>query len=417
MNQPIIEIDNLSKKYTISRAQSYKTLRESIIDGAKKPFQLFSAGRKIKKEEFWALKNIQFSVNRGERIGIIGRNGAGKTTLLKILSQITYPTTGEIKLRGRVASLLEVGTGFHMELTGRENIFLNGAILGMKRNEIKEKFDEIVAFSGVEKFLDTPVKRYSSGMHVRLAFAVAAHLEPEILLVDEVLAVGDVEFQKKCLGKMKDVARSGRTIIFVSHNMAAVKNLCQKCILLKDGQIDDIGDTDVIIDKYLKIVDTTATTPINERKDRKGDGKLKITKIYFEDSQENIISHFSSGQDIKIIAEYISAETKPLNNVSIAFGFDNKNGSRIFLLWNELTGDYFTKIPERGKFVCTIPKLPLAEGNYYFTVAARVNGIISDWVINAAKIGVEGSNYYGSGKKQPPSQGDILVEHSWNIIE
>ncbi len=250
MNQPIIEIKNLSKKYSISHAGTYKTLRESIIETVKKPFQLFSAGSKSNKEEFWALKNIEFNVEKGEKIGIIGRNGAGKTTLLKILSQITYPTTGEVKLHGRVASLLEVGTGFHMELTGRENIFLNGAILGMKQLEIRKKFDEIVEFSGVEKFLDTPVKRYSSGMHVRLAFAVAAHLEPEILLIDEVLAVGDVEFQKKCLGKMKDVARQGRTVIFVSHNMAAVKNLCPKCILLKDGQIDDSGDTDKIIDKY-----------------------------------------------------------------------------------------------------------------------------------------------------------------------
>ncbi len=261
MTSPIISVEGLSKSYTIShqagsngRAGGYRRLSEELLSY---PRQLFSRltpnalRPSSTEEEFWALKDVSFEVNEGEVVGIIGRNGAGKSTLLKILSRITEPTSGRVTLRGRVASLLEVGTGFHPELTGRENIFLNGAILGMSRAEIKRKFDEIVEFAGVAKFLDTPVKRYSSGMYVRLAFAVAAHLDPEILVVDEVLAVGDAEFQKKCLGKMTDVASSGRTILFVSHNMAAIQSLCETCLFLELGQLRSVGPSAQIIDQYL----------------------------------------------------------------------------------------------------------------------------------------------------------------------
>jgi len=251
-----IEIQNLGKKYIIGHGNnsSYRTFGESLSEGIKSlgKILLKRERRQISHEEFWALRNINFKISQGEKIGIIGRNGAGKTTLLKILSRITVPTEGRVIIHGRVSSLLEVGTGFHPELTGRENIFLNGSILGMRKEEIKAKFDEIVAFSEVEKFLDTPVKRFSSGMYVRLAFAVAAHLEPEILLVDEVLAVGDVEFQKKCLGKMGEVAKQGRTVLFVSHNMNAVSQLCSKAILLNSGTIENISDdVDSIINQYL----------------------------------------------------------------------------------------------------------------------------------------------------------------------
>jgi len=256
--QPVIEIKNISKKYNITHQRGgYIALRDVLTNIFKNPFQFAkSKAKKIigreTKEEFWALKDINFEVQPGEVIGIIGHNGAGKSTLLKILSQITPPTTGEIKINGRVGSLLEVGTGFHPELTGRENIMLNGAILGMKKNEIIKKFDAIVEFAGIEKFLDTPVKYYSSGMYVRLAFSVAAHMEPDILIVDEVLAVGDAEFQKKCLGKMEEVTKSeGRTILFVSHNMAAIKKLCNKCILLKNGEIIKNGKTNEVLDYYL----------------------------------------------------------------------------------------------------------------------------------------------------------------------
>jgi len=261
MSDTVIRVENLSKRYLLGSQQNqsgYNTLRDAIVSGTK------SVGRKLvapfsqcvskpdKKEEFWALKDVSFEVKQGEIVGIIGRNGAGKSTLLKILSRITEPTSGRISIKGRVASLLEVGTGFHPELTGRENIFLNGAILGMSRVEIKSKFDEIVAFAEVEKFLDTPVKHYSSGMYVRLAFAVAAHLEPEILIVDEVLAVGDMQFQKKCLGKMGEVStKEGRTVLFVSHNMAIVAKLCKNLFLFQDGELISAGDSGTVIQKYV----------------------------------------------------------------------------------------------------------------------------------------------------------------------
>ncbi|MEM2899302.1 MAG: ABC transporter ATP-binding protein, partial [Thermoplasmata archaeon] len=228
MKVPIIEVKNLSKRYYLGLDRRYKRFTENFTNALLHPIETIKRAR-MPKEEFWALKDVSFTINEGEVVGIIGRNGAGKSTLLKIISQITYPTKGEVILRGRVGSLLEVGTGFHPELTGRENIYMNGAILGMRKREIDAKFDEIVKFAEVEKFLDTPVKRYSSGMYVRLAFAVAAHLEPEILLVDEVLAVGDAQFQKKCLGKMKDVSEGGRTVLFVSHNMGAIAEMCNRC--------------------------------------------------------------------------------------------------------------------------------------------------------------------------------------------
>lgn len=258
MSSPIIKVNNLSKCYRIGAAEKgYKTLREAIVDGLSAPIRNFARLQSLTKfkngyeeDVIWALKDVSFEVNEGEVLGIIGRNGAGKTTILKILSRITEPTSGFAEIGGRVSSLLEVGTGFHPELTGRENIFLNGAVLGMRKREIERKFDEIVDFAEIEKFLDTPVKRYSGGMYVRLAFAVAAHLEPEILLVDEVLAVGDIAFQKKCLGKMGEVAQGGRTVLFVSHNMGAIRSLCQSAIWLDDGQIVKKGAVDEVVRDY-----------------------------------------------------------------------------------------------------------------------------------------------------------------------
>ncbi|GAG64701.1 unnamed protein product, partial [marine sediment metagenome] len=259
----VIKAENLGKKYIIGhqKQRGGATLRDTITHTARGIWQrirhpLSPNRESIDLEELWALKDVNFEVQQGERIGIIGANGAGKSTLLKILSRITEPTTGKVRIKGRVSSLLEVGTGFHPELTGRENIFLNGAILGMTRQEVKRKFDEIIAFAELEKFLDTPVKRYSSGMYVRLAFAVAAHLEPEILIVDEVLAVGDVAFQKKCLGKMQEVAGEGRTVLFVSHNMAAIQNLTSRAICIDKGHVVDIGRTEGVISRYLKLFDT-----------------------------------------------------------------------------------------------------------------------------------------------------------------
>ena len=288
MSDVVIAVENLSKRYLVGhrsvQRESYTALRDvlgrEISNFMRKAADVVS-GRQVVEgdevEEFWALKDVSFEVKRGEVLGIVGRNGAGKSTLLKILSRITEPTKGRIVLKGRVASLLEVGTGFHPELTGRENIFLNGAILGMTHREILKKFDEIVAFSETEKFLDMPVKHYSSGMYVRLAFAVAAHLEPDILVVDEVLAVGDVAFQRKCLGKMQDaVSKDGRTILFVSHNLAAIENMCKSALLLADGRTVVQGETSVVVQEYLQDVDRAIATPLAERIDREGSGQIRI---------------------------------------------------------------------------------------------------------------------------------------------
>ena len=248
-----IRVVGLGKKYTLGeQREKYKTIQDAIVNSVKMPFRrIFNKNSGLPVNKFWALKDVSFDVHKGEVIGIIGRNGAGKSTLLKILSRITTPTEGEVQIKGRVGSLLEVGTGFHPEMTGRENIFLNGSILGMKKVEIEQKFDAIVKFAEIDNFIDTPVKRYSSGMYVRLAFAVAAHLDPEILIVDEVLAVGDIGFQKKCLGKMGDISKEGRTVLFVSHNMGAVHNLCSRCIMLNQGRLVSEGDTNHVINEYI----------------------------------------------------------------------------------------------------------------------------------------------------------------------
>ncbi len=263
MSAPAIEVSGLGKRYVIEHESRHDSLRDTLHHTARKLWRRYRWGTSFEKEEFWALRDVSFAVQPGEVIGIVGRNGAGKSTLLKILSRITEPTTGRITLRGRVASLLEVGTGFHPDLTGRENIYLNGAILGMSRAEIRAKFDEMVAFAEVERFLDTPVKRYSSGMYVRLAFAVAAHLEPEILIVDEVLAVGDAQFQRKCLGKMREVAQgSGRTVLFVSHNLGAVRQLCSRALLLRDGRLEQAGPVAPVLERYLQLAGDGARGPV-----------------------------------------------------------------------------------------------------------------------------------------------------------
>ena len=329
VSDTVIRVENLSKKYIIGhqRQEKYTALRDVIANGAKGLFQSFQSPRsKIqdREEEFWALKDVSFEIKQGDRVGIIGRNGAGKSTLLKILSRITEPTEGRIRIKGRVASLLEVGTGFHPELTGRENIFLNGAILGMSRVDIVRKFDEIVAFAEVERFLDTPVKRYSSGMYVRLAFAVAAHLEPEILIVDEVLAVGDAQFQKKCLGKMEDVAeKEGRTVIFVSHNMSALSSLCNSAIMLERGQTKYQGDVFLAIEKYLVSYSEGAGGEISQYRLNKFTEEICFDSI--EVSHDNKQFLYKE----KIVFELTLSATKKLDNLSIGSTIFNSMGNPI----------------------------------------------------------------------------------------
>ncbi len=318
-------------------------------------------GEKIKKDFFYALKDINFSVNEGEVLGIIGKNGAGKSTLLKVLSRITYPTDGQIKIRGRVASLLEVGTGFHPELTGRENIFLNGAILGMSRKEIKLKFDEIVSFSGVSKFIDTPVKHYSSGMYVRLAFSVAAHLEPEILVIDEVLAVGDAEFQKRCLGKMKDVASQGRTVLFVSHNMAAVKSFCTKSILLDKGEISFIGETDIAVGKYLKQNMNSKEGLVHyfDQQIFKNNESLSIDKFSIEESNGRVTEAFKRSDqiDYKIVLNPKNSEA-----YGVVFRFKDEEGNYLFVLSKD---EVISKDLKSVEVKVSIPPNFFNEGTFY----------------------------------------------------
>lgn len=304
-DEPIIEVKHLSKQYNIGVDKTYKMLSENITSMVRHPLKMLRDFNR-QNNTFWALKDVNFEVNRGEAIGIIGRNGAGKSTLLKVLSRITYPTEGEIIMRGHVGSLLEVGTGFHPELTGRENVYFNGAILGMKKREIDEKFDEIVKFSGVEEFLDTPVKRYSSGMHVRLAFSVSAHLDPEILIVDEVLAVGDAAFQKKCLGKMSEVTESGRTVLFVSHNMQAIQQLCNRVILLQDGKIIMDDESSKAIEGYLQdgnvLEDTKSIQEIIQN--LPPDPVFKFEGIYLAQNGQPVGQVIENGKPLEIEIRY-----------------------------------------------------------------------------------------------------------------
>jgi len=362
MSQPAISVAGLSKRYRIEHAARRETLREALHHGARRVWRRLRWGTGFTQEEFWALRDISFDVQPGEVLGIIGRNGAGKSTLLKILSRITDPTAGQVTLRGRVASLLEVGTGFHPELSGRENIFLNGAILGMSRREIRRKFDEIVAFAEVERFLDTPVKRYSSGMYVRLAFAVAAHLEPEILIVDEVLAVGDIAFQKKCLGKMRSVSQSeGRTVLFVSHNLASIRQLCGTAILLAGGAIQATGSCQRVLDVYQHGMDTgvayNAPKPPADLLDR-----AYATEVAVESLQGAPLVAVPVGHPWRVRIGF--RVVKPQSAFVIAVGLRAADGTPIQTAWHPPQdlgpGDY--------EAVFTQDRVAFEAGTYSFIV-------------------------------------------------
>lgn len=322
MSETVIRGEKLSKLYKIGVSQDYKTLRDQMAQAWR---GMFRRGRDEAQEKglFWALKDVSFEIKHGQVMGLVGRNGAGKSTLLKLLSRITEPTSGYAAIYGRVASLLEVGTGFHGELTGRENVYLNGAVLGMTRSEIKRKFDEIVDFSGVEDFIDTPIKRYSSGMKVRLAFSVAAHLEPEILIIDEVLAVGDVIFQQKCLGKMEEVAHAGRTVIFVSHNMGAIRNLCTAALWLKDGRLEMSGDIGMVVDAYIKSVDVVRTLNDTDLAKRTGTGEARTKHIQLLSSDDEPCYTFAMGDDV--IIEFEVEFFKPVPFAAFSLDIKQKN--------------------------------------------------------------------------------------------
>jgi lipopolysaccharide transport system ATP-binding protein len=423
--QIAIRTEGLGKQYRIGTSQAaYQTLRETLLRTAAAPFRRardLLRGRAWGAAELhgsiWALRDVGLEIGRGEVVGVIGRNGAGKSTLLKILSRITEPTEGHAEVRGRVGALLEVGTGFHPELTGRENIWLNGAILGMRRSEIQARFDEIVAFSEVEQFIDTPVKHYSSGMVVRLAFSVAAHLEPDILLVDEVLAVGDFAFQRKCLGKMDDVVGAGRTVLFVSHQMEAVTNLCKRTILLEGGRVVADGPTQQVLERYLEASPELAGQTLEQRPDRQGDGRIRFLETWIENEKGERVLSGRSGSPLTIAARYRVVGESPVSNVIVAFALYNRSRIQLTDLSNISTGDFFYgRVPRTGVFRCRIPRLPLNAGRYVYNAIVRSGMAVEDFIKEAGSFDVEGGDFFGSGRLVDQGQGDVLIEHGWDLV-
>jgi lipopolysaccharide transport system ATP-binding protein len=406
-----IAVRGLSKAYTIAHKRERPvTLGQAINQWARNPF------RKTDTEVFWALRDVNLEIKRGEVVGIIGRNGAGKSTLLKVLSRITEPTQGEVDLHGRVGSLLEVGTGFHPELTGRENIYLNGSILGMRRSEITRRFDEIVAFSGVEKFLDTPVKRYSSGMYVRLAFAVAAHLDPEILIVDEVLAVGDIDFQRKCLAKMHEVVKTGeRTVLFVSHNVAAIQALCTWGVHMRQGVVIDQGPIQDAIRNYLSSFREASQTALEEREDRQGLGHARLRYAYFTDAEGHPLEELISGVPCMLTIGY--AVNRPIVNPVFKFTIYNSLGQAL-VHFNSMSAEQpIAELREEGVIRCHLERLPLTPGNYRINAGIADSEGVQDHVDGAMTFDVSSGDYYQVGHVVPHLNGVCLVDHQWTLAE
>lgn len=409
--EPIITVKGLGKKYRINHHRGgYIALRDVLTTILKSPLRFLKKKAKEiagidTKEDFWALRDVDFTVEAGDVIGIIGHNGAGKSTLLKILTCITPPTEGEIKMRGKVASLLEVGTGFHPELTGRENIFLNGAILGMTQKEIVRKFDEIVAFAGIAKFLDTPVKYYSSGMYVRLAFSVAAHMEPDILLVDEVLAVGDAEFQKKCLGKMEEVTKTaGRTILFVSHNMDAIEQLCRKTILLHDGKIQMVGKTEDVIAEYLTSREDLSKRPLIERK---SSGSKRIIFTHCE-----MTEYDAKKRRLNFEVRYKNNSEEEFPNAKISLEIRDPQGVHLTNITNTVLEQKIVLHPGEGVVRITIDGMNLFTGNYYadlFMAADTMNSEIFNSVIDACLFHINNDSFYATDRL-PPVPSKLLFD-------
>lgn len=388
MSEVAVKVEGLSKRYRIGgRQEQYQTFVESVVRALASPLRrLWRIGMPIPAEEiFWALRDVNFEVRQGEVLGIIGRNGAGKSTLLKLLSRITEPTQGRIEMHGRLGSLLEVGTGFHPDLTGRENIYLNGTILGMRREEIRRRFDEIVAFSEIQNFLDTPVKRYSSGMYVRLAFAVAAHLQPEILIVDEVLAVGDVEFQKKCLGKMGEVAGEGRTVLFVSHSMPAVKGLCSRAILLHDGRVESEGDVESTVAAYLNLNSHVLSDGvIPEAMPRIGTGAALLRRVTLRDAAGQSIKQVLLGQPFSVSVAFDVREHVP--DAVVEIGISTVDGLRVATVHNIDSGRDCLDLAPGAREISVEINVTLLPREYVIDVSLnRLSGLTIDWVERTLK--------------------------------
>lgn len=424
MSSIAIRAENLSKRFRLgTREEMPDSLVSAGIKWAKTPLKNLRKLRQLSQftgddspDVLWALKDLSLEIKRGEVIGFIGKNGAGKSTLLKILSRITDPTRGQVEIFGRVSSLLEVGTGFHPELTGRENVYLNGTILGMKKREIDRKFDEIVEFAGMDRFIETPVKRYSSGMMVRLAFAVAAHLEPEILIVDEVLAVGDAQFQQKSIGKMQDVARgAGRTVLFVSHNMGCIERLCQRVVVMDEGRITSIADPRTAIREYLK--NCSSSIPHNVRKlPREGDGQIRLTGFHLRNELDEVANGALSGQDITFCLPYETKTPKVAGKIAVGISVHAFNGDCLFIVFTYHSGDDFRSVPDSGEFQCRVKRLPINAGRYFVNACVELNGVVTDGpTVPVGLLEVEAGDFYGTGKvTSDRGQSLFLVDADWS---
>ncbi|MBW6482596.1 MAG: ABC transporter ATP-binding protein [Vicingaceae bacterium] len=425
-NDIILKVEDISKQYRLGIVGT-GTIADDLtrwwylVRGKEDPFlkvgETNERSKKGNSDYVWSLKDISFDVMRGDVIGIIGKNGAGKSTLLKILSRVTSPTTGTIKSDGRIASLLEVGTGFHPELTGRENVFLNGAILGMTKKEITNKLDEIIEFSGCERYIDTPVKRYSSGMTVRLAFAVAAFLEPDILIVDEVLAVGDAEFQKKAIGKMKDISSgdNGRTVLFVSHNMAAVQNLCKKGILLVNGKINTMGNIDDVLRQY-QMLNSNKEIDISNF-NRKGIGSFRMIDVKINSLSDKVEKNtFRLGEKIEIVIKVQNLEANNFSNVRIIVGVYNLNDEGYLRFDSQTTNSSLTLAPSQTTtYICSIDEhINIKPDNYKLNIALFDNDDLMDYIDGVLNFDVENYDYYLTGKSIPnPELSKVFYKHQW----
>lgn len=410
MSYPVLQISNLSKRYRLGEYSSDTQIREVIMSA----FSRLGRRKREQAQEVWALRDVSFQVEQGEVLGIVGRNGAGKSTLLKLLSRITSPTTGSLKARGRIASLLEVGTGFHEELTGRENIFLNGSILGMKKREIQFRLEGIVDFSGISKFIDTPIKRYSSGMRLRLGFAIAAHLSPDILLVDEVLAVGDADFQKKCLDTMDGLRSSGRTVLFVSHNMAAVESLCSRCIWIEAGRLHADGEARGIVAEYMRTFakSSAGTVALEQIETRTGNGEGRFTHMAFLNAAGDTTNCIRSGDKLTLRLHYRAF--KELRDVVIGINFHNEYGTLIAASNNWATGDDIPIVAEgEGYADFEIDCLYLLPGRYYLSLWLGKWNNQQDVLKSCISFDVEPSDYYGSGRGIEAGFGLMFFPSRW----
>jgi lipopolysaccharide transport system ATP-binding protein len=406
-----LRTEGLGKRYRIGSVQpGHGRLTESLANAARATLRV-GRGNRNGEAYIWALRDVSLEVGQGEVLGIIGRNGAGKTTLLKVLAEITEPTEGRVAINGRVGSLLEVGTGFHPDLTGRENILLNGAILGMRRREILKKFAQIVEFAEIGPFLDTPVKRYSSGMYVRLAFAVAAHLEPEVLIVDEVLAVGDAAFQKKCIGKIGEVARAGLTVLFVSHNMATVTAFCQRACWLDAGRIVDEGRTQDVVERYLASLRSNDSVPLSDRQDRSGDGTARLTSLAITPAEGGRVIRSSSR--LKLTIGY-RAET-PIQHPRFMVGVEDHRGIGVCWFDSQVIDSLPDVLPAEGIVTCITDSIKLNAGQYNIHIALQRGGAAADYITDAGSFEIVESDVYGSGRVPPSNLALLLPSQEWSI--